>query len=262
MGRSKAAGWIAGTVVLALVLAAGAWFLLISDLLDETAEMESQAESEWSRVDQLEITLAALARDFENIETFRAELEGLQTQIPGSIEISEIVRRLSTMAGESGVIVTGAATTTAVDITPQQEAPAPPATDGEGGETSGDAVADSAAPAPTTPAQDVLYAVPVELVTVGGYDQTLAFVTNVMQNERLMVVGTMQLTALEAAAAEGGLPALTPGFVESRTTVWVFVLLSPDGTAEVVEPPEGEELPEEVLPVPSGQKNPFLPQTA
>jgi Tfp pilus assembly protein PilO len=264
MGRSKTAAWVAGTLVLALVLVAGAWFLLIQPLMTETTEMQDQAEAEWLRVDQLEITLAGLKRDFENIDELRAELAGLEAQLPGSIEITDVVRQLNAQATEAGIIITGSATTTAVDVTPAEEAPAAPPADGEttdeGGDTSDDgAIADSAggaaAPPPTTTAY--LYAVPIELTTLGSYEGTLAFLERLQESERIVVVGKVQMTALDPAPAEGGRPAVLAGFVESRLTTWVFVLLSPDGGVEVVEPPEGDDTPQ--LPAPSGEKNPFLP---
>lgn len=138
MGRSKTAAWVAGTLVLALVLVAGAWFLLIQPLMTETTEMQDQAEAEWLRVDQLEITLAGLKRDFENIDELREELAGLEAQLPGSIEITDVVRQLNAQATEAGIIITGSATTTAVDVTPAEEAPAAPPADGETTDEGGD----------------------------------------------------------------------------------------------------------------------------
>lgn len=262
MTGTKSATWIIGTVLLAFVLVAAGWVFGITPLLESTAEMREETDYELARIDQLEITLAGLERDAENLDQFYAELAALRVGIPDQLQFTDVTRRLNTMAAEAGVVITGIATTTVTGVTPPPVAEAAPPvaepTDEAAETDESDAVADSAAGTTTEPAAPTwtLYAVPVELTTVGSYDATVSFLSKLQASDsRLILVGNLVEATLEEAGAQGGLPAILDGFVDSRISAWIFVLPDPDTAVE------GEDVPEEaeVLPVPSGQKNPFEP---
>jgi Tfp pilus assembly protein PilO len=265
MTGTKSATWIIGTVVFAFLLVAAGWMLGISPLLETTAEMQEETEFEQARIDQLEITLAGLERDAENLDKFYADLAALRVGIPDELEFTEVTRRLNTMAAEAGVVITGIGTTTVTGVTPPASAePEPTVTEptGDAAESdASDAVADSATDGTGTTSDtaaptSMLYAVPVEIATVGSYDATIAFLAKLQTiDSRLILVGNLVESTLEEAGAQGGLPAILDGFIDSRISAWVFVLPGTDT------PVEGEGVPEEVdvIPVPSGQKNPFEP---
>ena len=277
MGRSKTAAWIAGTVVVAFVIVACGWFFAISPLLGSTADMQTQTAFERSRVDQLGIQLAGLAQDFRNIETFREELSALQVEVPAQPSLADLARRLNTLAAESGVVITSLAPTTPIMVTPPVVAvpPAEPPAEGSASEdpveAAGDAAntveGDAAAAAgdaaaggdsasdPTAAAVTGLYAIPIEIVTLGGYEQTLTFISKLQGVEaRLVLVNRVMATAQAETGAIGGRPALANGDLEMRLGTFVFVLVSPEVPTDGEEPAEPEPLP-----VPAGQRNPFVP---
>ena len=254
MGRPKSAPWIVGAVVVAFLAMAGAWFLAIAPRLDSAASMTDEASSELARVDQLEIQLAGLERDAANLADFRTELEGLREQVPADVELSELTRELQALATESGVQILSVAPATPTELVPAEEpAPAPvEATDGTTDGTGG-----SEATTPTTPAvaQSVagLYVVPLEIGTLGGYEETLAFLTRLQTGgTRLVLVSRITATSQEESGADGGRPAVAAGGLELRFTAYVFVLTESDAAVVDEEPVDPE-------PAPSGGPNPFEP---
>ncbi len=72
MSTSKTMPWVLGTAVLALAIIAGAWLLLISPGLSAAADSRQQAESEQSRIDQLQLQLVQLKKDYANLDDFKA----------------------------------------------------------------------------------------------------------------------------------------------------------------------------------------------
>lgn len=264
MGRPKSAPWIVGAVVVAFLAMAGAWFLAIAPRLDSAASMTDEASSELARVDQLEIQLAGLERDAANLADFRTELEGLREQVPADVELSELTRELQALATESGVQILSVTPATPTELVPAEE-PAPPpveATDGttdgtDAGSATVDGTGGSEATTPTTPAAaqgvDGLYVVPLEIGTLGGYEETLAFLTRLQTGgTRLVLVSRITATSQEESGAEGGRPAVAAGDLELRFTAYVFVLTESD--ADVV-----DEEPVDPEPAPSGGPNPFEP---
>lgn len=239
MKNTKATTWVLGTVLLALVLLAGTWFLAISPKMESSAEMRAQTESELAQVDQLEIQLAGLKADFENIETFRAELAALRVQMPTGAELATLTRQIDGLAAASGVFVTNVSPSNPVAVVPPTAAAATTA------ET------DTATTAEAAPSITGLYSVPIQVTVLGGYPQTLDFISRLqVQNPRLVLVVSFVSTAQDASGAQGGKPAVAAGDLETAISAYAYVVVDP--TADAAAVPS-----DEVLPVPSGQANPF-----
>lgn len=263
MGRTKSATWIAGTVILALLILVAAWFLLVSPRLESASTMETQRTEEQSRLDQIEIQIAGLARDFANIEEFRADLNLLREAIPGDERLAEVTRDLSRFASASGVTITNVSpgtpvlTAGAVTVDPATDpaaAPADPATgDAAAGGTTGTAAPADAAPPSLT------YAMPVDVVTKGTYGQTLAFIDQIQAlNPRLYVLARISASTQEDMPATASLPATARGDLETRYTIYAFVI--PDSSLGVMPEDTGEEPAEpEPLPIPTTPRQPFEP---
>lgn len=268
MGRSRSASWIAGAVILALLIMAGAWLLLISPTLEEAADTRSRAESEESRGDQLEIQLAALRRDFENIDVLRAELDELRVSVPTESRLSELTRQVNALAATSGVFIVGAQTVHPALLAAPGAAATDPTAAGSGDTTgSGDATesADGAATdQPVDPAagQDQaapttgLYAVAVDWTILGDFATTVSFIERLQaESPRLVVVTGLQATTQEPAGAQAGKPEILDGFIETIVRTYVYAYPSDgqpigDEEAEQTEPP--------TMPVPVVPRNPFL----
>ena len=98
MTKSKAGGWIAGTVAIGLIMAIAAWFLAISPTMATAAETRAAAESQRDQNQIAKTKLVALKKQFENIDALKAELAGLQLQIPTTEDLANYRRQLDAVA--------------------------------------------------------------------------------------------------------------------------------------------------------------------
>jgi Tfp pilus assembly protein PilO len=243
MGTSKTAPWVFGTAILAVLMLIGAWFLAISPKLSAAADESDQTQAQQARVDQLQIQLAGLKHDFENIESFRTQLQDLQVQIPTDQQLSTLLRQVSTIATETSIVLTSVT------------ASSPAAVVGTASADSATAAAPAAAAATApAPAQAVtgFYAIPIEVVVVGTYPNTVAFLDKLQTgNPRLILVSRIDLVRQEVTGAQGGVPALAAGDIQLTFTAYAFAM--PDARQPVVAPTPAP------LPEPAAQPNPFLP---
>lgn len=259
MARSKVTTWVLGTAFLAVLMLVAAWFFAISPRMESAAELRSQAQSEQAHADQLRIQLAGLKADAENIEAFRQELAALRTQLPAAAELANLTRQINDLSLQSGLFISGLVPGVPAAVVPPV-APAPPAaetpeaTDEAAGEDS-ETTDEPAVPVadPLVAATQGLYSIPLQITVVGGYPQTLDFINRLQTaNPRLVLVTTFVATAQEAAAAEGGRPAVNPGDLETVISCFVYALVDPavptTPVADTEQPP---------LPVPAADSNPF-----
>ena len=224
----KTAPWVIGTAFGVLVIAAFAWLFGVSPRLEAAAEMREEAESEQSRIDTLEIELASLRKDFDNIETFRADLAALRVQVPTDELVPDVIRQLTAHAFGAGVVITNAISETPTAITIMREEAIVPPEPVEGQE---------AAPvdpnAPTTQiiaTQSEFLVVPMRIRTMGGFAETLRFLELVQtQSPRLILDSDLSMASLEEKSAEGGLPAVFDGWLDTEHTLYLIVL--PDAEA-------------------------------
>ena len=238
MGTSKTAPWVFGTAILAVLMLIGAWFLAISPKLSAAADESDQTQAQQARVDQLQIQLAGLKHDFENIESFRTQLQDLQVQIPSDQQLSTLLRQVTTIATETSIVLTSVTASSPAAVV---------------GTASADS-ATAATPAPATPAPAAagFYAIPIEVVVVGTYPNIVTFLDKMQTgNPRLILVSRIDLVRQEVTGAQGGVPALAAGDIQLTFTAYAFAM--PDPRQPVVAPTPAP------LPVPAAQPNPFLP---
>lgn len=230
----KTTPWVLATAFGALVILAVGWLFGASPRLEAAAEARDAAEAEQSRIDTLEIELAALEKDFANIEDFRTELAELRVQVPTDELIPDLIRQLQGFAASAGVVITNAISETPTTMTVVREEVVQPPAPAEGEEP-----AEGAAPAEPT-VQEVAtesahYVVPLKIRTLGGYAETIAFLNAVQTgSQRVILVSDLLITSVEEKAAEGGLPAIFDGWIDTEHTLWVIVL--PDLDAVPAEP--------------------------
>lgn len=261
MRRSSTAPWVIGTAFLALVLMAAAWFLGISPLMDSAAQKNQEADAAASQAMMLQTQLIDLKKQYEDIDSLRATLDGLRVQMPTTLAESELTHQIDALALGANVTVTELSPTTAVEMIPvaadtSATADAGASTDSASATTdSAAATTDSAAPVtPAAPAFSGLWSVPTTITVVGGLPETLRFIDQLQTgNPRLLLVTGLTATALSESGGEAGMPAVKVGDLETRIQVNAYVMTpttptTPDTT-------DGEE----ALPLPSGQPNPFAP---
>lgn len=278
MGTSKYQTWIAGTVVLALLILVATWFLLVSPRRAQTDEAHAANDAALMEQDVLRARLATLQEQATHIEEYEAEIEALKVQIPSEPQINDYVRALQGLADQYGVVITAVspsypvsfaeATDTAVQL-PVGGTETPAATDpeqsaentAETADAASDATQDAAdgataEPAPTpepTLATTGLFAIPLGVQVVGTYANVNAFLEGVQtQTGRVYLFATLGWVAQEAQDAQAGRPATAPGDVELTYTGFLFEYIHEDTGV-----PAEEEPATEPAPLPTSDRNPF-----
>lgn len=97
--------WRSATAVVALLLAAGCWFLLLSPMLDEAREADTAADRAEQTNDDRRLEIARLAADRANQPALEAELAGLQRHFPTTLELESFVQQLADLSARSGAVV-------------------------------------------------------------------------------------------------------------------------------------------------------------
>lgn len=286
MSGSKSSTWVAGTVVLALVLLAAAWFLLVGPVLTTAGETRTQAESVRASNDQLRTKIVTLKQQYEQLPEFQQQLATLQQQVPTTGDIAGYLRQLDAEAAARGVTLTtitpsagelfspaapaaaaAPEATTEGDATADATATDGAATDGAAeGAAEGAAAADATetAPAatatgavlPTMAAPAGMIDVPISITALGSYDNVMGWLDAVQQAvPRLQLVTSLSGVSQKDAEASGGRPQTTVGDLELTVTGYLYVL---PGTPAVVPAETPEESLADLPPAVPG-KNPLVP---
>lgn len=215
MTPSKAGPWIIGTVLLAVVLLAAAWFLAVSPQLDEASASRDQEQQELDRADLLEVQIAQLKKDFAEIETYRADLGALQVEIPTTVDQASFNRELATLSEASGAFVVEVSSTTSVPVIAQVD-------------VSGGTPSASMAAAPSG-----MYAVPMTVTVLGNPAQVLAYIDGLRNSTtRAFLITGISLSGQDEAGAASGRPATAKGDAEVVISGYTYVLDAGAGAAE------------------------------
>ena len=245
--------WIAGTVVLCLLISVASWFLLIGPKRAEAAELEQQTVDTNASNQQLQARIEQLKLQFAELPQRQAELAAIKQAMPEDPALPTLVRDLDAMATTTGVTLMSLAPGQPTPVAqPVAATPAPPpqgeaAAGGEApaeGAAEGDpAAADPAAAAGATPAPangTVLVSVPVNLVVVGDFFKSELFLKKLQaEMQRAFLVQSLTVQTEKDAEASGGKPATKNGDVTMTVTGSVFVLKTAEAPATVtpVTPP-------------------------
>lgn len=268
MSGAKKSTWVAGTVVVALLMVVAAWFVAISPALATASEIRDQTRQTEQQNVVLQAEVDQLAADFARIDEYKAELALLRAGIPTSLEGSEYLRQLSATAETHGVTVLEVSTQPAQAVVIAEPAAVPGAVSTEAQPApepspSASAAPGAAAPAAPAPAGPVAPAgftsVPYSIKVLGTYDATLAFLRDLQLTQpRLFLASGIEGTAQPVADAAGGRPATAAGDQELSITGFAWVL--PDILAMVAEldEPAAEPGP---LPAAVPGRNPLVPVT-
>ncbi|MGP7960988.1 hypothetical protein ACTVCO_09285 [Sanguibacter sp. A247] len=114
--RNPRKAWIAGAVVLALVLMALGWFVLVQPKREKAAELNTQADQLHSGNVQLAAKVATLAKQFDNIDAFRAELAALKVRLPADGAVPQLLADLDKLADDAGVLQISAVVSDAQEV--------------------------------------------------------------------------------------------------------------------------------------------------
>jgi type IV pilus assembly protein PilO len=231
MTHSKTRTWVAGTVVLCLLLSLAAWFLLIGPKRAEAAELEQQTVDTRSSNDQLKARIEQLKLQFAELPQRQAELAEIKQAMPGDPALPTLVRELDTMATSSGVTLMSLAPGPPATVAQPQATPtaAPAPAEGEDAAAEGESTGAAATPpAPAAPST-VLVSVPVNLVVVGDFFKAELFLKDLQADmKRAFLVQSLSVQAEKEGEAGGGKPATKNGDVTMTITGSVFVLKTAD----------------------------------
>ena len=98
--------WVAGAVVISLIIIAVGYFFGVLPKLDDADDLNEQAESQESLNDVLEMKLIQLRADFAKLEEYRAEIEDYEVAIPLEPQLPELIRITDDLANDAGVALT------------------------------------------------------------------------------------------------------------------------------------------------------------
>jgi type IV pilus assembly protein PilO len=186
--------FIALTVVGAIVLAAGGWFLLISPKRSEAADLKAQAATQEATNGGLRTQITMLKAQAKALPAKQAQLAAVAAKIPGNPALPELIKALGDAAEEANVELVSISPTAPTDFNKAAvpgavAAAAPVAPAGTG--------ASGAVGAPTTGAAGAsagsLKAIDLAIAVVGGYFQVEQFMDQLESLTRAVKVKTLGL---------------------------------------------------------------------
>ncbi|MEP7763988.1 hypothetical protein [Sanguibacter sp. 25GB23B1] len=249
MGSTKASTWIAGTAVLAILILVAAWFLLISPVRATALETSETAESQDERNALEQVRIDGLAKQFAELDSYKATLASLRQQIPVTPNHGEFQSELATIAAAHSVTIASLTVNASSEIVVAgaEPAAAPAGTEAAEGE-------DAAAPAAPSNLFTGFYQIPADIEVVGTYQNVLAFVSDLQTvNTRLFLVTGLSGTGLKEGEGSGGLPPTAAGDLNLVINGQMYVVLDPNAAPSTDDP--AAETP---LPVPAPEKNPLI----
>ncbi|GAA4177723.1 hypothetical protein [Gryllotalpicola koreensis] len=128
--------WMLGGAVAAVAIVVLGWIVGISPQLQQASAADDQKVSAQSQLQQTELQLTQLKKDYASIGQLKAQLSTLQQSLPGTSQVTDFVRQLAQQSAAAGVAVSS--------ITVGEPTAYAPA-------ASGSAPAASPAPSPSAP---------------------------------------------------------------------------------------------------------------
>lgn len=265
-----------GAFLIAVILAALAYFFLISGELDKGSTARTDAELARSENELLQIQIQQMQALEQSVPDWREQIARISLDMPPRIEQDKFERLIADELAEVGLplVSTTYARATVVDPLALQEFQPPTLPEEEGAEPTPspsptpaaegaeEQPADGAPPAdaPATPAEveppfEGLYGVPVTVTTEGDPQAVLDFIKAMNEQlERFFTVTNLTVEMASIAEEAPGRPALTEEDWTVEISGLIFTLL--DDQRSFV-PDEEEELPE--YGIGDGGDNAFAP---
>jgi Tfp pilus assembly protein PilO len=166
------------------------WFLVISPNRGRAAAASEELSQIQEKTASLQQKAASLKTQSEELDAKRNELQALSEKLPDDAGVAQILNQISSASARAGVTVNsftpGAPTPLSAGV---PAAPATTGTEGVEGETA------AATPAPTAAPVSKLSYVPVTIAVEGTPSQVSAFVTNLENITRAMLITNLDLTS-------------------------------------------------------------------
>ena len=183
--------WLAGGALVALLIIAVSYFLVISPKLGDASDTRSQAQDN----DVLNVSLAsrhgALVRQQTGLPAMRAALAAALKALPPTSALPEFTHEATQAAASTGVSLRNISISALTPVTSTSAAPASSA-------PASSTTTPTTGSAPATPSQ---YQVGVTLTTSGPTDKQLAFVDAIENGPRRALVMSTSFTGTGSKAS-------------------------------------------------------------
>lgn len=240
--------WTAGAAVLAVVVLALSWFLLISPAIATAAQTNDEATAAADHNAALVRQTAKLKEQFEHLDTYRSELSALQRQIPSDTDLADFLRLVGTVATAHNTFVVSVTPSPSLSLADAaasaQAAPTATSSDSASASASGDpspapsaSASESPTPAPaaapTTANAGAIPAgmigIPVSIELLGAPADVFATLDALRGNDqRLLTITDLTVAGQKEAEPAQGLPAIRRGDARATAAVLLYVLPGSD----------------------------------
>lgn len=277
-----------GATLVAIVLAALAYFLLIAPELDGAALATEQTEAARTDNEMLELNILQMQTLEKEVPGWREEVAKISLDLPPTVEQADFERLVTAQLADLNLPVVDVAFAQPSVVDPlalvgfepptvideeaqaeaeaaEAEAEAEAAAEAAAEENASDDADPTATPEPATPAPPAaveppfegLYAVPVTITTEGDPSNALAFLKAMWsQLDRFYTVTNISIAKADEAEELPGRPALTEDQWTFQVTGLIFSLIDPersfppDNEGDVPEFVEGDTATNSFAPLP------------
>lgn len=222
MKDSKALPWIAGSAILAILVLAFAWLVVISPTRSGASEDRAAAQQQQNENDLLAIQNRKLASDFAKLADYKATLAEAQQQMPASIDQPTFSRELDRLATSAGVTITNITFSPSLNLL-ESAAPAsaPTAKPGDPAAELAPTSTSAIDQALTLTPPASMYAIPVSVTVTGAPEDSKAFLAKLQSGDGRLVL----VTKIDVGAQDGGgSSSLKPGDFQTVVTGLTYLL--------------------------------------
>lgn len=199
---SRTQQWVTGTALVAVLILAAGWFLLITPARSEAAELRASTQQQDRANAQLVSRIEELKVQSEDLPSQLARLAELGIQIPSNPELPTLIRDLTAAAESSGALMVSMAPSTPTLLPSSVPVPVVAPVPAEGENVGDDDPAAAAAAAPPAPAADPLYMVPLTVTLEGTYYELEQWLNKVEDLKRAQLVTGFTLRSEVTATGE------------------------------------------------------------
>ena len=221
--------WSLLAALLALVVLAAGWFLLISPKRSEAAALREQTVSQEDANARLVQQLEVLKAQQAELPEQRARLAVMRTQIPDNPALPTLIRDLTSAGRTVGVSIDTMAPAIPEPVAVAQPVvPVATTTDSTGATTT----------TPAAPPAPALFQVPLTLNVTGSYFELEQFINKLEGLKRSLLVSGFTLTPASGGSTDGdSADAGAPARGDLTLALQGRVFLSPASTAPTVTQP-------------------------
>jgi len=193
--------WIAGGVLVAFLIIAASWLLLINPKFASARELRSQAEAAQLQASQLSAKVRKMAEQDEHFGALKAKLAAALEALPTNSGLPAFTREVAKAAEVSHVTVSSIAVGTVSPVVAALPTSVPTTTT----PSAPDSASSTAAPVPaaTTSAATNQFTIAVTLTSTGKLAAQTRFLNLVEHGARRVLVSSSDITAGSTSAAPG-----------------------------------------------------------